>query len=166
MFSGDPGTARQEAERLVVAALAAATLAANANPNLATGSAACCVCPFCKIIEAVRDPDPEFVERLATGAGDLAVGIAGLLRNLSGGGAGGDDGEAGRRTGDVWRHATAASPATTPAAADAPPTPPVKKVAKKAIKKAAPAPATPAPDQPKTAVPKKAVRKAPPRPSE
>ncbi|NUT34771.1 MAG: hypothetical protein HOV79_17075, partial [Hamadaea sp.] len=82
MFT-EPSTARQEAERLVAAALAFASLAADAHPELATGSAACCVCPFCRIIEAVRDPDPQFVERLATGAGDLAVGVAGLLRNLA-----------------------------------------------------------------------------------
>jgi hypothetical protein len=80
----EPGTARQEAERLVAAALAFASLAANSHPELATGSAACCVCPFCRLIEAVRDPDPQVVERLATGAGDLAVGVAGLLRSLSG----------------------------------------------------------------------------------
>jgi hypothetical protein len=79
----EPGTARQEAERLVAAALAFASLAANSHPELATGSAACCVCPFCRLIEAVRDPDPQVVERLATGAGDLAVGVAGLLRSLS-----------------------------------------------------------------------------------
>ncbi|MFD0593647.1 hypothetical protein ACFQZ4_14990 [Catellatospora coxensis] len=41
-----PGTAREEAERLVAAVLAAATLAANANPHLATGSPECCVCPL------------------------------------------------------------------------------------------------------------------------
>lgn len=83
MFT-EPGSAREEAERLVAAGLAFASLAANAHPEIATGSAACCVCPFCKLIEAVRDPDPQTVERLATGAGDLAVGVAGLLRSLSG----------------------------------------------------------------------------------
>ena len=48
-----PGTAREEAERLVAAVLAAATLAANANPHIATGSAECCICPLCKVIAAV-----------------------------------------------------------------------------------------------------------------
>lgn len=135
----EPSTARQEAERLVAAALAFASLAANAHPELATGSAACCVCPFCKLIEAVRDPDPQFVERLATGAGDLAVGVAGLLRNLAPptrtnpSAAGEDDAD-----GDPWRAATTARPAggdpdgsATSAAAAAP----VKKVAKKAVAK-------------------------------
>lgn len=172
MLSGDPGTARQEAERLVVAALAAATLAANAYPDIATGSAACCVCPFCKIIDAVRDPDPEFVERLATGAGDLAVGIAGLMRNLAG------PRDAAREPHDVWRTATAA-PGEAPAdpfggpAGGAPPTKdgaPPKKMAKKALKKATPADPSMTvstdPDQAQKAVPKKAVRKVAPPSSE
>lgn len=92
-----PGTAREEAERLVAAVLAAATLAANANPHLATGSPECCVCPLCKVIAAVRDPDPELVERVATGAGDLAAGLASFLRSVST-----------HRPGDTaWRDATA-----------------------------------------------------------
>lgn len=83
MFT-EPGTARQEAEKLVATVLAAATMAANANPQFSTGSAECCVCPLCKVIAAVRDPDPEMVERLATGAGDLAAGMASFLRHLAG----------------------------------------------------------------------------------
>lgn len=132
MFT-EPGTARQEAERLVAAALAFASLAANSHPELATGSPACCVCPFCKLIEAVRDPDPEVVERLATGAGDLAVGVAGLLRSLSG---------MTKPAPDPWREtsdggsasgaARAAAPQTGPEAADTP-APPRKAVAKKAL---------------------------------
>jgi hypothetical protein len=188
MFSGDPSTARQEAEHLVVTALAAATLAAKAYPSVATGSAACCVCPFCKVIEAVREPDPEFVERLASGAGDLAVGIAGLMRHLAGAGTPTSAG-----TGvpdDVWRAATApedpaapttagatgpaypASASTTtgdaPAPADRVTPAPVRQVAKKALKRAAPAdPPTPADgDQAPRPVPKKAVRPAPPPRSE
>jgi len=155
----EPSTARQEAERLVAAALAVASLAANSHPELATGSAACCVCPFCKLIDAVRDPDPQFVERLATGAGDLAVGLASLLRNLS------------PRTpeeADPWRSATA------PEAA--PPAPPERteptKVTKKTIAKKAVAPRKTSGDKPaeqekvppKKAAPKKAVKKAMPRP--
>ena len=50
------------------------------NPELATGEPACCVCPVCRLITAMRDPSPEFAERLATGAGDLATGIAGIMR--------------------------------------------------------------------------------------
>ena len=99
----ESGSARQEAERLVAAALAFASLAANSHPELATGSAACCVCPFCKLIEAVRDPDPHFVERLATGAGDLATGVASLLRNLAP--------EQRTETADPWKAATAESEA-------------------------------------------------------
>ncbi|NUR72612.1 MAG: hypothetical protein HOU81_17480 [Hamadaea sp.] len=191
MFT-EPSTARQEAERLVAAALAVASLAAGNHPELATGSAACCVCPFCKLIEAVRDPDPQFVERLATGAGDLAVGLASLLRNLSGTREAADA--------DPWRSATAEepSPASSSSAASsgsaasgdsaaqagsaasggsASPTSPAsrttaKKVAKKAIAKKAVAPrktsGKPAADQeevpPKKAAPKKPAKKAMPRP--
>ncbi|MEV4628295.1 hypothetical protein AB0J90_18690 [Micromonospora sp. NPDC049523] len=49
----------------------------------ATGSPECCVCPICRTISALRDPSPEFAERLATGAGDFAAGLASLLRALS-----------------------------------------------------------------------------------
>jgi hypothetical protein len=75
--SRDP---REEAERLVATALAALQVAAGSTAGFATGSAECCVCPVCKAIAAARDPDPAFAERLATGAGDLAVGLAGVLR--------------------------------------------------------------------------------------
>ncbi|MBG0563407.1 hypothetical protein [Actinoplanes aureus] len=50
----------------------------------ATGSAECCVCPVCKVIAAMRDPSPETAERLATSAGDIANGVAGLMRAFSG----------------------------------------------------------------------------------
>ncbi|MGA3563967.1 hypothetical protein [Melissospora conviva] len=111
-----PGSAREEAERLVATVLGAVRLAAtearsggslgplgeafssvlNHTPNpaaadsdgpppVATGSPECCVCPVCRAITAVRDPNPEFAERLATGAGDLAAGVASLLRAFSGG---------------------------------------------------------------------------------
>jgi hypothetical protein len=111
MAGEDPGSARQEAERLVAAALAAARLAAAdraggplgalgplgglltgvlgqvgapaagaRSTGFATGSAECCVCPICRAVAALRDPSPEFAERLATGAGDLAAGVASLLR--------------------------------------------------------------------------------------
>jgi hypothetical protein len=71
---------REEAERLVATALAAVSMAANGAAGFATGSAECCVCPVCKAIAAARDPDPEFAERLAAGAGDLAAGVASVLR--------------------------------------------------------------------------------------
>jgi hypothetical protein len=108
----DPGSAREEAERLVATLLAGARLASagsaggafgslggmlsgvlghSAGPDgrlgaggaFATGSPECCVCPVCRGIAALRDPSPEFAERLATGAGDLAAGVASLLRAFS-----------------------------------------------------------------------------------
>lgn len=163
-----PGTAREEAERLVAAVLAAATLAANANPHISTGSAECCICPLCKVIAAVRDPDPELVERVATGAGDLAAGLASFLRAVST-----------HRPGDAaWRDATAEAGDTPergsgePGAGPAEPaaTPVVKKVAKKIVKKAVAKP-TPDVSEPETTpsqrpvkAAKKAVRKAEPHP--
>jgi hypothetical protein len=49
----------------------------------ATGSPECCVCPLCRAIAAVRDPTPQTAARLATGAGDLATGVASMMRALS-----------------------------------------------------------------------------------
>ncbi|MCX4470941.1 hypothetical protein C5N14_16130 [Micromonospora sp. MW-13] len=115
MGGTEPGSAREEAERLVATVLAAARLAgagsgSGAGPwgpvggilssvlghsgggraaggpagagrgGFATGAAECCICPVCRGIAALRDPSPEFAERLATGAGDLAAGVASLLR--------------------------------------------------------------------------------------
>jgi hypothetical protein len=74
---------REEAERLVAAALAAVSMAAGSTAGFATGSAECCVCPLCKAIAAARDPDPDFAERLATGAGDVAAGVASFLRSFT-----------------------------------------------------------------------------------
>ncbi|MEV0455450.1 hypothetical protein AB0H89_09690 [Catellatospora methionotrophica] len=182
-----PGTAREEAERLVAAVLAAATLAANANPHLATGSPECCVCPLCKVIAAVRDPDPELVERVATGAGDLAAGLASFLRSVS---------THQPPRGDAWRDATAGgerdatagAPGATAGEGDdpaggvarpgpagdtptAPAAPPMaKKAVKKIVKKAVANPTSgvsetetsPSPARVKAV--KKAVRKAEPHP--
>ncbi|ABP55709.1 hypothetical protein [Salinispora tropica] len=105
MGATDPGSAREEAERLVATLLAAARLSAtgvedgspwgplggivstvlgqagsSTGAGLSTGTPECCVCPVCRAIVALRDPSPEFAERLATGAGDLAAGVASLLR--------------------------------------------------------------------------------------
>ncbi len=82
---------RDEAERLVAAAVAAVSMAARAIPAtgsraVATGSEECCVCPVCRVIASMRDPSPEMTERLATGAGDLATAVTGVLRLLSRGG--------------------------------------------------------------------------------
>jgi hypothetical protein len=49
----------------------------------ATGSAECCVCPVCRVIANLRDPSPHAMERLATGAGDFATGLASLMRGVS-----------------------------------------------------------------------------------
>ncbi|MFF5055450.1 hypothetical protein ACFY1S_19945 [Micromonospora sp. NPDC000663] len=112
MSGTDPGSARHEAERLVATLLAGARLAAAGSAGgasgplggllagvlghsdtpagrpggtggFATASPECCVCPVCRGIAALRDPSPEFAERLATGAGDLAAGVASLLRAFS-----------------------------------------------------------------------------------
>ncbi|MCW3843673.1 hypothetical protein ONA70_26580 [Micromonospora yasonensis] len=81
--------------------------------GFATGSPECCVCPVCRGIAALRDPSPEFAERLATGAGDLAAGVASLLRAFAPAepaapaGAPGAAGPDGTTAGDqVWREAT------------------------------------------------------------
>ncbi|MBY8875851.1 hypothetical protein K7640_28890 [Micromonospora sp. PLK6-60] len=148
MGGTEPGSAREEAERLVAALLAmtrppAAGAAAagwgslggiisgvlnhtgersvpgpgpTARPaggGFATGAPECCVCPICRGIAAVRDPSPEFAERLATGAGDLAAGVASLLRAFGSAGAPSPtpDDRARATPGDadgdhVWREAT------------------------------------------------------------
>jgi hypothetical protein len=126
----DPGTAREEAERLVASAIGAVSLVArrigrtsrgpvSSSPlgealppgfgpladalvdsarsafglgqpeyRVANGSPECCVCPVCRAIAAMRDPSPQAAERLATGAGDLAAGVASFLRAVAGAGAG------------------------------------------------------------------------------
>jgi hypothetical protein len=174
---------RDEAERLVAAALAAVSLAARGlggsrTSSFATGSAECCVCPVCRVIAAMRDPNADIAERLATGAGDLASGVASLLRSLSrpGPSASAEPSEAdafwdglrqrSRADGDddilreedlddeVWAAATRTPGAAEPAA---PPPPMAKKAVKKAAKKAAAVPDPP----PAKKVAKKAVKKAP-----
>jgi hypothetical protein len=80
------GSAREEAERLVATVLAMAGrsgLGGGGSGAWATGSAECCVCPVCRVIAGLRDPHPVTAERLATGAGDLATGMASLLRAVS-----------------------------------------------------------------------------------
>lgn len=141
---------REEAERLVAAALAAASVAARSTAGFATGSAECCVCPVCKALAAMRDPTPEFAERLASGVGDLAAGLTSVLkafgtaerpaasyptppeqRHADFEGAEDDV------TVDPWQAATRAPypPQTSPgAAAGQPPTPAPKPVAKKAVR--------------------------------
>jgi hypothetical protein len=82
---------RDEAERLVAAAVAAVSLAARGmgtagRGSCATGSPECCVCPVCRLISAMRDPSADLAERLASGAGDVATGVTAMLRALSRGG--------------------------------------------------------------------------------
>jgi hypothetical protein len=167
----DPGSAREEAERLVATLLAAVRLAGGTagsgagswgplggivssvlghsgggrsgagspvGGGFATGTAECCVCPVCRGIAALRDPSPEFAERLATGAGDFAAGVASLLRAFASAkaptaaAADGADGQVWRettRTGhdsqpapgqDVWSAATREESTADPAAVGPP----------------------------------------------
>jgi len=180
---------RDEAERLVAAAIAAISSTVRAGqagargagtrPGFATGSAECCVCPVCRAIAAMREPAPEFADRLAAGVSDLASSVAAVLRMLqrpahetptqrtpeSDGDEfweslrrkAADAAKAAARTvstvdpaadhEDPWRAATAepAPPSAPPATAAPAPQPaaPVKKaMARKAVKKAAPAQAS------------------------
>jgi hypothetical protein len=145
MSHPDPGSAREEAERLVAAALAMVGRFANntdprsghEGPKMATGADECCVCPICRTIAAMRDPDPDFTERLAAGAGDLAAGVASLLRSFSA--------PAGPRP---WQTPEQSPP---PAEEKAPPAPPAT---------GGPAPAEPAP--PPTAAGPASAEPAPP----
>jgi hypothetical protein len=204
MAMSDGSRARDEAERLVATALAAAQLAAKglgsarnsaqtlqalsgladrflgtpgsdarsapgrSGYTFANGSPECCVCPVCRMIAALREPNPEFTDRLASGASDLAAGIAGVMRAFAATRPPADgmawtdddlDGEVDPSAPDPWRSATRTadrSPArpveSGPQGNDPPgraqPAPPVKAMAKKAVVKKAVA---------KKAVAKKAV---------
>lgn len=113
--SADAGAARQEAERLVAVGMAALSMAADRigaparerggaaaagyealgdllfGPSpyrahrVANGAPECCRCPVCRVIAAARRPDPALVERLATGAGNLAEGAVRMARMVAGG---------------------------------------------------------------------------------
>lgn len=162
----DHDPVRGEAERLVAAAIAAVSMAAQTVPKtgeqaLANGSAECCICPVCRVISSMREPSPDLAERIAGGAGDLAAGVASLLRSFTPPGAPsppapsegdtwwetmrqrarGSAATSGKKTsGDAWRAATADVPDTADAGpvASAP-------IVKKAIrKKTAPAARGPA----------------------
>jgi hypothetical protein len=116
-----PGSPREEAERLVITALAAFSMATRGwvasrgdGHRVATGSGECCACPVCRALTAIQDPSPELVERLATGAADVATGVTSVLRAF--GSAFGrpepepaQPAKAGGSTGpgDPWRAATA-----------------------------------------------------------
>jgi hypothetical protein len=161
---------RAEAERLVNAALAAVAAAARSGSTsgFATGGPECCVCPVCRAIAAMRDPDPDVGDRLSAGVGDLAAGVAALLRSLSrpgqsrpgwfsGPGSPAGSTVPGESTVDdnAWRAATSpsspagSSPGGSSPAGSSPGAEPVvrKPMARKATRKRAPAaqPAGPAP---------------------
>jgi hypothetical protein len=160
---------RVEAERLVAAALAAASFALrNAGSaaslagmaerflgggHIATGTPECCVCPVCKGIAALRNPDPEFAARVASGASDLAAGLTTILRAVNSVTKDARPKSPPPRApegGPTWRAATRDEDWPVPgpaeaaededpwhAATAAPPVPP-RKIAKKAVKKAPP----------------------------
>ena len=128
---------RAEAERLVATLLGRASVAAESLHGFATGSAECCVCPICRAIAAARDPNPDFAERMATGAADLASGLASALRAFSGmtRPPRAPDSAA---AGDPWRTVTRANTGDDTEIATAQPVPPPKPMAKKAVRKPAP----------------------------
>jgi hypothetical protein len=177
---------RDEAERLVAAAIAAVSLAARGmgtagrGASFATGSPECCVCPVCRVIAAMRDPSSDLAERLASGAGDLATGVASMMRALSraSGHGGADEPEPTREGDEFWeelrRRASAEARASASdhsgqssstvddpwhVATTAPS--PASKVVKKAVKKAPPPAKAPPPTKPasteKTVSPAKAA---------
>ncbi len=77
------------AAAIAAVSLAARGMGAPGRSGIATGSAECCICPVCRLIASMRDPNTDLAERLASGAGDLATGVASMLRALSRGGHGG-----------------------------------------------------------------------------
>jgi hypothetical protein len=100
---------RDEAERLIAAVLGSASVAAEGLQGFATGSPECCVCPVCKAIAAAREPNADLAERLASGAADLASGLAGVMRAFSkvaSGAAGAASGAAPAGESDPWHVAT------------------------------------------------------------
>lgn len=110
----DPQDVREEAERLVATGMAALSMVAerigapsrerggsvaagydalgdvlfgpagHRRHSVANESPECCRCPVCRAISAVREPNPQVTERLATGAGTVAEGAARVLRGLAG----------------------------------------------------------------------------------
>jgi hypothetical protein len=125
-MSDGAGDLRDEAERLVSAALAAASYAVRGagrtilDPrHVSTGSDECCVCPVCRGIAAVRNPSPQLVFTVAKGATEVAGGIASVLRTVSA--AVPRPAPTPRDPGATWRTATRAAdspPADPPADGD------------------------------------------------
>ena len=183
----DPKDPRDEAERLIASVLGSASVAAENLSNFATGSAECCVCPVCRAIAAAREPNPQVAERLATGAGDLASGVANLLRTMaraasdigsSGGssrsGGSGEPGSAkpaGTATEDPWATATRAAAEAEAGVTEKPAAPGAAEKPAPAVPGATERPAAPgaaepaAPPNPPRPMAKKAVKpKAPAEP--
>jgi len=155
---------RDEAQRLVAAALAAASFALRnagrgaslagmaerflGGEHIATGTPECCVCPVCRGIAALRDPSPEFAAKVASGASDLATGLTTILRAFNAATARPEPAPRPPEVGPTWRAATHDEdwPEAEPAAEDDPwqaatrAVPQPRKVAKKAVKKPPPAP--------------------------
>jgi hypothetical protein len=156
----DPDVAREEAERLVAAGLAAVSMVADriGAPTRERGGAAaagydalgdmlfgpsghrrhsvandspeCCRCPVCRVIAAAREPSPRVAERLATGVGSLADGAARVMRGLAGAAGSQPSDTTTRRTAQIFRDAPEPDPW---AAATAQAAPPKKAVARKAV---------------------------------
>nr|WP_229789495.1 hypothetical protein [Pilimelia terevasa] len=121
-----------------------ASTAAQRVDGLAEGNP-CCVCPLCRAITALRDPSPEFAERLAAGAADFAAGLTSLLRSVAEAGATApadgaqarqSAGEPGPASGGDARPAPADAWRTATRDADGPPpTPMAKKAVRKPIRR-------------------------------
>src|SRR5947209_20135431 len=117
---------RDEAERLVSAALAAASFAVRGAgksllgaKHVSTGTPECCVCPVCRGIAAVRNPSPQLAFTVAKGATEVAGGIASVLRAFSAATPRPAPPRTPRDPGATWRSATRV--ADPPAAATQPP---------------------------------------------
>jgi hypothetical protein len=78
------GSAAEEAMRLVEALRDLVN--GPGSEHLATGSAECAVCPFCRLVSLLREADPQTVTRAADGVVGAVAGIAAvaepLLRSL------------------------------------------------------------------------------------
>jgi hypothetical protein len=126
-MSDGAGDLRDEAERLVSAALAAASFAVRGakdsgllgGRHVSTGTPECCVCPVCRGIAAVRNPSPELVFTVAKGATSVAGGVASVLRAFSAAAPKPAPPRTPRDSGATWRSATRVD--DPPAPADEPP---------------------------------------------
>jgi hypothetical protein len=67
------------ADAAASAAAGAAGAAHRLDEHLATGSAACTVCPLCRVIAAVRGTTPEVREHFGAAAASLVQAVAGLM---------------------------------------------------------------------------------------